>query len=64
MWVALWVLLLVAAVAVFAFLGLRLFRQVKAVTRELGAASERLSGISAQLADISASETGHGTDSR
>jgi hypothetical protein len=63
-WVALWVLLVVAAVGVFALLGIRLFRQAKALTRELAAASERLAGISSQLADISAAQTGHSTDSR
>jgi uncharacterized protein YoxC len=63
-WVLLWVVLVLAAVAVFAFLGVRLFRQGKAVARELSAASERLSRISAQLAQISAAETGPGTESR
>lgn len=51
-WVLVWTLLVVGAVAVLGLLGLRLWRQAKALTLELGAASERLTEVSTRLADL------------
>jgi hypothetical protein len=51
-WVLIWLVLVIAAVAVFAVLGLRLFRQAKALTAELVTASERLAAVSAALEEV------------
>ena len=54
-WVALWVVLLVAALVVLGLLGLSLWRKAKALLRETSAAS-------AQLSAIRAPDTGNVTD--
>lgn len=51
LWVLLWFGLVAAAIACFAYLGLRLFRQLKALTAELSTASQRLGELSAAVAD-------------
>lgn len=43
-----WVLLVLAALVVLGLLGYRLFRQAKALLREVGAASRRVSSIQAE----------------
>lgn len=47
LWVLVWVVLVLAAAAVFFLLGRDLWRKARALTRELGTASDRL----AQIAD-------------
>jgi hypothetical protein len=51
LWFLLWFILIAAAVGVLAVLGLHLYRQAKALTAELSAASDRLGQISAAIAD-------------
>lgn len=51
LWFLLWFILVAAAVGLFAYLGLRLWRQAKALTRELGTVSDRLAEISAAMTD-------------
>ena len=53
-WVLVWAVLAIGATVVLGLLGLRLWRQAKALTRELGAASERLAEVSTQLAELAA----------
>lgn len=53
MWVLIWTVLVVAAVAVLAVLGRRLWRQAKALTREMSAAADRLGEVSSTLRDLS-----------
>jgi len=49
LWFLLWFALVAVAIGVFAYLGLRLWRQAKALTSELSAASDRLGEISAAM---------------
>jgi hypothetical protein len=51
-WVLLWAVLIVLALAVYGVLGLRLWRQGKALTAELAAASQRLAEVTAALEDL------------
>lgn len=51
-WILVWLLLLIAAVAVIGLLGWRLFRQVLALGRDLGAAASSMAA--AMAADTSA----------
>jgi hypothetical protein len=51
-WVAVWAVLLLAAAAVFFLLGRDLWRKAKALTRELGTATDRLSQIADRLDDL------------
>ncbi len=48
-WILIWALLLLAAVATLALLGWRLFRQVLALGRELGASGGRVADALAAL---------------
>jgi hypothetical protein len=45
LWFLLWLVLIVAAAAFFAYLGRDLYRKAKALTAELAAASDRLAEI-------------------
>lgn len=51
-WVLLWAVLLLGAGAVLFVLGRRLFRQIKALSSELGVASDRLAEVADRLADL------------
>lgn len=48
-WVLLWAVLIVGALALYGVLGLRLWRQGRALTRELAEASARLAEVSEAL---------------
>ena len=48
-WVLLWALLILGALLLYGVLGLRLWRQGKALTRELAEASERLADVTQAL---------------
>jgi hypothetical protein len=50
LWFLIWFVLVVAAVGVLTVLGVHLYRQAKALTAELAAASDRLGEISAAIA--------------
>ena len=50
LWFLLWFVLIAGAVAVFALLGIRLWRQAKILTAELRVASDRLAQVSAAMA--------------
>jgi hypothetical protein len=63
-WFGIWVLLVLAALGVFFLLGRDLWRKAKALTRELGVATDRLSAVSDQLADISGPDPRGSTRSR
>ncbi len=52
-WVLVWVVLLLAAAGVFFLLGRDLWRKARALTRELGVATDRLSEVSDRLAELS-----------
>jgi hypothetical protein len=61
LWVLVWVLLVLGAALVFFLLGRRLWRQAKALTAELGAATDRLTGLTDRLAELeTAPVAGHG----
>ncbi len=51
-WVAVWAVLLLTAAVAFFLLGRDLWRKAKALTRELGTASDRLAQIADQLDDL------------
>ena len=51
LWALLWAVLLVGAGLVLGLLGRTLWRKVKALTRELGESSQRLTGLLARLDD-------------
>jgi hypothetical protein len=51
-WVLLWVVLVLAAGAVFALLGRSLWRKAKALTAELTEASDRMSAVAASISDL------------
>jgi hypothetical protein len=53
LWVLVWVVLVLAAVGVFFLLGRDLWRKARALTRELGVATDRLSEVSDRLAELS-----------
>jgi hypothetical protein len=59
-WVLVWVVLLLAAAGVFFLLGRDLWRKARALTRELGVATDRLSEVSDRLADLTPSEPHQG----
>ena len=52
LWVLLWVLLVLAAALVFFLIGRRLWRQMRALTAELGLATDRLTELTDRLAAI------------
>lgn len=49
LWVLVWVLLVLGAALLFFLLGRRLWRQAKALTGELGTATERLTELTDRL---------------
>jgi hypothetical protein len=51
-WVAVWAVLVLAAAAVFFLLGRDLWRKAKALTRELGIATDQLAQIADRLDDL------------
>jgi hypothetical protein len=53
LWVLVWVVLLLAAAGVFFLLGRDLWRKARALSRELGIATDRLSEVSDRLAELS-----------
>lgn len=53
-WVLLWAVLIVGALALYGLLGLRLWRQGKALTRELSEASARLADVTEALDALAA----------
>ena len=53
-WVAVWVVLVLAAAIVFFLLGRDLWRKAKALTRELSTASDQLAEIADRLDDLDA----------
>ena len=52
LWVLVWVVLVLAAALVFFLLGRRLWRQARALTAELGTATERLTELTDRLAEL------------
>ena len=52
LWVLIWVLLVLGAALVFFLLGRRLWRQAKALTAELGTATDRLTELTDRLAEL------------
>lgn len=60
-WLLLWTVLVAGAVTVHFLLGRKLWRQIKALTRELRTASEQLGSLGDRLAELeSARETDGG----
>jgi hypothetical protein len=51
-WALLWVVLVLAAAAVLALLGLSLWRKAKALTAEVSVATRRLEQVSATLSEL------------
>ena len=51
-WVLVWAVLLLGAGLLLGLLGRRLWRKAKALTREMGEASERLTAVLAALNDV------------
>jgi hypothetical protein len=51
LWFLLWLVLVAAAVGLLAYLGVRLWRQAKALTSELSVASDRLGEIAAAMGE-------------
>ena len=56
LWFVLWFLLVAAALTLIALLGLRLYRQAKALTAELSTASHRLAEVSAAMTELAAAD--------
>jgi hypothetical protein len=52
-WVLIWVVLVLAAAGVFFLLGRDLWRKARALTRELGVATDRLTEVTDRLAELS-----------
>jgi hypothetical protein len=61
-WVLIWAVLVIGALAVLFVLGRRLWRQTKALSRELSVVSERFAEVSDRLAELDS--TRHGDPSR
>ena len=55
LWVLVWVLLVLGAALLLFLLGRRLWRQAKALTVELGTATERLTELTDRLAELQTS---------
>jgi hypothetical protein len=53
LWFLLWLVLVFGAAGFFAYLGRHLWRKAKALTAELGAASDRLGAIAAAMSESS-----------
>jgi hypothetical protein len=64
MWALLWFVLGIAAAGLFALLGIRLFRQAKALVRELSAVSDRLAQVSEAVTHMAPPTTSQRPDSR
>jgi hypothetical protein len=64
LWFLLWFVLVLAAAAFFAYLGRHLWRKAKALTTELGVASDRLGAIAAGISESSAPRHPRSTDLR
>ena len=64
LWVLVWVILVLAAAGVFFLLGRDLWRKAKALTHELGVATDRLSEVSDRLAELTPPDTHRGERSR
>ncbi|MDQ1626058.1 MAG: hypothetical protein QOJ49_1556 [Actinomycetota bacterium] len=64
MWALLWFVLVIAAAGLFALLGIRLFRQAKALVRELSAVSDRLAQVSEAVTHMAPPTTSQRPDSR
>ena len=60
LWVLVWVVLVLAAAGVFFLLGRDLWRKARALTRELGVATDRLSEVTDRLADLAPSDAHRG----
>ncbi|MGZ4589647.1 MAG: hypothetical protein ACXV4A_01435 [Actinomycetes bacterium] len=56
-WFLLWFVLILAACLVIGLIGRNLWRKTKALTAEVTAASDRLSAVSASLAELSAQQS-------
>ena len=54
-WVLVWLVLLLAAAGAFFLLGRHLWRTARALTRELGVATDRLTEVTDRLAELSES---------
>jgi apolipoprotein N-acyltransferase len=53
LWVLVWLVLLLAAAGAFFLLGRHLWRKARALTRELGVATDRLTEVTDRLAELS-----------
>jgi hypothetical protein len=53
LWVIVWLVLALAAAGVFFLLGRDLWRKARALTRELGVATDRLTEVTDRLAELS-----------
>ena len=53
LWVLVWLVLALAAAGVFFLLGRDLWRKARALTRELGVATDRLTEVTDRLAELS-----------
>ena len=53
LWVLVWVVLVLAAAGFFFLLGRDLWRKARALTRELGVATDRLTEVTERLAELS-----------
>jgi hypothetical protein len=60
LWVLVWVVLVLAAAGVFFLLGRDLWRKARALTRELGVATDRLTEVTDRLADLTPSDAHRG----
>ena len=53
LWVLVWLVLVLAAAGAFFLLGRDLWRKARALTRELGVATDRLTQVTDRLAELS-----------
>jgi hypothetical protein len=53
LWVLVWLVLVLAAAGIFFLLGRDLWRKARALTRELGVATDRLTQVTDRLAELS-----------
>ena len=60
LWVLVWVVLVLAAAGIFFLLGRDLWRKARALTRELGVATDRLTEVTDRLADLTPSDAHRG----
>jgi hypothetical protein len=58
MWVLIWAVLVLGALAVLFLLGRRLWRQTKALSRELSIVSDQFAEVSERLAELDATRQG------